>query len=98
MNERKPQNHFGLFICNFLLRTQSNVLQLSELSTVKRSYILLYIESGVHPQIKQFMLLADGMSQISKTTKNRMITRLYDAIAKDFNRVPYPPNKRELRD
>jgi hypothetical protein len=93
-----PKNHFGDFLYNFLSRTGASIAQLSEVSGVKVPYIRLYIYCGTQPQIKHFIGLINGCSKITGLPRSMMMDRLFYAIDKDFQKLPFPPKKRTFEE
>ena len=94
----EPRNHFGKSIFDFLLRTDSTLEQLSASGEISREQLRLYIFYQIHPQIRNFMKIVNGMSQITGLPKSMMINRLHDALNKDFDNLPYPPKPRKFEE
>ncbi len=96
--ESKPQNHLGLYIYNFLDRTNTTLAQLTKLSGLPRSYVNLYVFGNSHPQPKQFIRLADTMADIANMPEASIIIRMMQAVRDDLNCKPFPPRRRCLKD
>ena len=90
----EPNNHLGLFLYKFCERTNYSCASLAEYTGLSKDQLKRYIATDQKPTLQNLFVLSLKLSKIAKTSKYRMLERLYDAIEKDFKEEPFPPIRR----
>lgn len=95
---KKPANHFGLYLHNFLDRTNYTIYRFSKLTGVDTHHLKKYIYGTSKPLPPKILGIIGGMSQITGLPQSFFLRRIFNAFESDVNGVPYPPPVRSFND